>query len=287
MKKLLLSLLMLVSVAYGQQLPSDDQQAVDTITALLSAKESTISTLTGQNSTLTTENQTLASEVVALQSQLDALNGSGVFGGLEQTAWLVASGAAADTGATGNVPVASQSQPSTTTAWFAIDPQTKAYANAYFYKKLGADASKTSFKYALRLMCATAAECAASQAVELDVQQVIGGVVYNTGAQWDFADGQFRVWNRSGHAWVATGIVATRWTPGQWMSVVLETHRTDTTVVYDAITVNGVRTALTQSYPAPNLGLTPMLNCAVQLDGNKTGAPYHIYVDAVSMTTHP
>lgn len=203
-----------------------------------------------------------------------------VFTGLELTPWLIAAGAAADTGAAGNVPVASQAQVEEGTAYVAINPQGKAYANAYFYKTLGADPTRNTYDYELRMMIATPDECAAAQAVELDIQQCIGGVVYNTGLQFDFQSNQIRIWNRAGKAWVATGLACPRWQAEVWQIVTLQTHRKVAGVYYDS--VGG--TPSTASYLAPKLGLADMMNVAVQLDGNSAGAPFRVYLDYVNFT---
>lgn len=202
--------------------------------------------------------------------------------GLELTQWLVAAGAAADTGAAGNVPVSSQSVPTDHCAWLEIDPQGKPYANGYFYKQLGPQPAYSNYDYPLRLMIATPDECAAVQAVELDIQQVIAGIVYNTGLQFDFQANQTRVWNRTASQWVVTGQLCPRWLAGVWQVVDLKTHRqtvgSNVNVVYDG--VDGFPSTLT--FPAPNLKLPDMMNVAIQIDGNSAGAPVRVYIDQVN-----
>jgi len=224
-----------------------------------------------------------AQAIALLQSAVDLQKSVTVFDNLEFLPWLLAPGASANTGSTGNLTIATQSVPTTTCAWFKTQPHGE-YANAYWYVKNGPLPKAVTFKYELSLMFATSADAAASQAVELDIQQVIAGMVYNTGLQWNFQGNQLRVWNRQGKAWVATGNPCPRWTPGQWMRVVFETHRDDAKVYHDAVTMNGIRTSLGQSFSSVNLGLSDMLNCAVQLDGNQSATPYAIYRDATRFT---
>ena len=209
-----------------------------------------------------------------------------IWTGLELTPWLVAAGAAADTGAAGNVPVASQGTVSEGTAYVEIDPRGKPYANSYFYKQLGANNALDTYDYLLRMMIATADECAAAQAIELDIQQCIGGVVYNTGLQFDFQANQIRVWSRHAketgdpNPWKPTGQPCPRWLPEVWFNIDLKTHRTATAVVYDMIDLQ----PSTLTFPAPKLGLPDMMNVAVQLDGNSAGAPFRVYLDEVNFT---
>lgn len=239
---------------------------------------------------------TLAEQVDArltsLQQQVnvDALeetteDNTKVFDGLELTPWLLAQGALADSDtASGNVPTATQRQPSIECASFAIDPQTKSFANAYWYKKLGADEGKTTFTYEASFLFPTTADVAASQAVEFDFQQVISGIVYNLGWQFDYADGKFRVWNRGVKAWVPVMIALERPSTLTWTRLALAGHRDANSIYYATVTINGTTFSINQSFPAPNLGLTDMLNCAFQLDGNKAGVAYRVMVDGMRLT---
>lgn len=212
-----------------------------------------------------------------------------IYDSLELAPWLLAAGSLADSDtSSGNVPSATQTQPSAIgCASFAIDPKGKPWANAYWYKQHGPQAGLTRFIYSASFLFPSAADAAASQAVEMDIQQVIAGVTYNFGFQFDFAEGQFRVWNRAGHeasggGWNATEVPMPRWEAGEWVRVEVLCHRTSGSVTYDQLIINGVSHLLGQSYPAPTLSLSDMLNCAVQLDGNGAGAGYRVVVDDVS-----
>lgn len=206
-----------------------------------------------------------------------------VFDKLERTPWILAGGTLANTNTTGSTAVSTQGQAGATSAWFNLAPN-GAWADAYFYKTLGADASKHNFIFEQSFLFPTPTDSAASNCVELDIQQVIGGNVYNGGWQFDFTENSLRVWNRSGKTWVATGKPCPRWTAGQWVDIKVETHRDDTTFYHDAITINGVRTPINMSFPLAKLPLGDMLNCAIQLDGNKAGTPYRLCIDNVRFT---
>lgn len=221
-----------------------------------------------------------AQQITQLEAQLAVIQSIATFPDLECSAWLVAPGLA---GGGSNTAVPSQAAPGAQSAFIGIAPSGP-YANGYFYKKLGPLPEKTIFTYALSFLFATAPESSASQAVELDIQQVIAGVVYNFGWQFDFADNLLRVWDRGGKAWVSTKLPCHRWAAGQWMNIVAEQHRGSDRVTHDAITINGQRLPINMSFPAPQLNLSDMLNCAVQLDGNKSGAAYRLYLDRVRLT---
>jgi hypothetical protein len=228
-------------------------------------------------------------EISILKSTLKAANSTKVFSGLELTPWKLAAGALADSDtAKGNIPIAVQSQPLIECASFAIDPKGKAWADAYWYKELGADASKTRFTYEVSFLFPTPAYSLASQAIELDIQQVISGMVYNFGFQFDFAEGIFRTWNRGEHeaiggGWNPTTMSLPRWSAGQWTRVAVQGHTLPGSVLYDSVTINNVKSTLNIHYPAAKLNLSDMLNCAVQLDGNASGTAYRVMVDVVSL----
>jgi hypothetical protein len=179
--------------------------------------------------------------------------------------------------------VASQAQPGSNSAWLGIAPNGP-WADAYFYKKNAIDASKNYFTLELFAFFADAAASGASNCVELDIQQVISNAGFNVGLQFNFGGNQLRVWSRNDKQWVATGQACPRWIAGQWNHIVFEAHRTTSAVYHDALTLNGTRIPLGQSFPAPNLGLPDMLNCAIQLDGNKAAIAYRLYIDRVKFT---
>ena len=260
--------------------------AANAVQATIDSLNTINNSLIAQNASLNTQNTALQAEVTALQNQANSVTS---FPALETTPWLLAPGASANTGSAGSLATATQAQPSSSCAWFNIAPL-GAYADAYWYKTLGANPSKTTYTYQLSFMFNTAADAAASQCVELDIQQCIGGVVYNNGWQFDFQSNQVRVWDRDAkekglpNPWVATVLACPRWTAGKWMNIFVENHRDSTTVYADAITINGVRTPINMSFPAPTLGLSDMLNCAIQLDSNSVGAAYKLYIDNIIFT---
>lgn len=209
---------------------------------------------------------------------------------LEQTPWLLAPGALADSDIVGgNVPIATQKQPLVECASFAIDPLGKSYADAYWYKELGAQPHTYQQTFELFSLFPTLNDSNASQAVELDLQQTIGGITFNWGLQFYFTEAQIRVWDRlsnvltPGTGWKPTGHPLPRWTPGMWQHIKLTVSRASSSVFYDVLEVNGVSFLLQQSFSVASVGEKEQLNCAVQLDGNSTGVAYKMMVDAVSL----
>jgi hypothetical protein len=264
--------------------------SVSAVEQTIEGKDSQITNLTQQNGVLqgqlalvTADDQSLAVKLLAAQARLDALANTTVFDGLELTPWLLAPGTAANTGSTGSTAVATQSQSGIASASFALAPNGP-YANGYWYKKHGVWPKKNTFTYELSFLFGTAGDSAASNCVELDIQQVISGLGFNPGWQFDFNENLLRVWNRSGKNWVTTKNPCPRWTAGQWVHVLAENHRDGANVYHDAMTINGVRIPINMTFPATPLALPDMLNCAVQLDSNKAGTAYKLYIDRVKFT---
>lgn len=282
-----------------QDIATNAQNTLTSVAAVeqaIEGKDSQIASLTQQNGVLqgqlalvTADDQSLAAKLLAAQARLDALANITVFDGLELTPWLLAPGTAANTGSTGSTAVATQSQPGITSASFALAPNGP-YADAYWYKKFGVWPKKTTFTYELSFLFGAAGESAASNCVELDIQQVISGLGFNPGWQFDFGGNRLRVWDRDRkekklpEPWIDTGQPCPRWTAGQWFHIVAENHRDGANVYHDAMTINGVRIPINMTFPATPLALPDMMNCAVQMDGNKAGTAYKLYIDRVKFT---
>ena len=221
--------------------------------------------------------------ILLLKQEIAALNSVVVYDHLERDAWLLAPGTAANTGSTGSTVKATQGLPGISSAFLRIAPNGP-YGDAYWYEKKAIDPDKKNYKYEASFLFGTAADAAASQCIEFDIQQVISGLVFNPGLQFDFAENLIRVWNRNGKAWVSTGIPCPRWNPNQWMRVVYEAHRDDKMVYHDSVTINGVADLFNLSFPAVTLNLPDMMNVGMQLDGNKAGMAYQVYRDDVRFT---
>lgn len=206
------------------------------------------------------------------------------FGNLERTPWKLATGALADSDIShGNIPVAAQTQPLIECASFGIAPKGQSFANAYWYKELGADARKTHFVYEVAFLFPTIADTQACQALELDLQQTVSGVTFNWGLQFDFADNQVRVWDRGQKKWEPTGMNCPRWPAMAWMDVSLRGHRDSNKLFYDLLTINDSDHLLQSFFTQTRVGEKEQINCAVQLDGNTKGEAYRVMVDAVSL----
>lgn len=242
-----------------------------------------LNTQDAQDSLLASQLSDAQTQITSLQNQLAGVPVRPVvFEDLETTPWLIAGGTVANTGAAGNSADSVQTQPGVTSASFKLIPA-GSYADKYWYKQLGPHPTLTRFEQHASFLFPAASDANVSQAVETDLQQCINGVVYNFGTQCDFAEGSFRIWNRSAGAWVSI-IPLTRPASGTWMNIVLNCHRDGSAVFYDSISINGTTVSFAPvSFPAPTLGLLDMLNYGFQLDGNKAGTAYTVSVDRMKL----
>jgi hypothetical protein len=241
--------------------------------------------------------QTIASTLPLIQAELDQKDATiaglnqqliaatpMVWENLQYQNWLVASGTAANSGSVGNTATSTQTLPGVACATRGIKPN-GSYADKYWYFPIGKQPQIVRFKQEYSILFASEADSAASQAVETDLQQCIGGVVFNFGVQLYFTQNEIRIWNRSAGVWVVVpGRACPRAAAGTWVNIVLECHRDASNVYYDAVTVFGVRTVLNQSFPAPALGLSDMLNVGEQLDGENAPNAYMVSIDLMKLT---
>lgn len=206
---------------------------------------------------------------------------------LERSMWLLAPGALANTGSAGSLADGFQTLLDTNCGSFTLRPHGP-YADRYWYRELGADPFKSRYRYEASFLFGSAADSNAVQAIEMDIQQCIGGIVFNPALQFDFAEDIVRIWNRSikpQGEWEPIGLPCPRWDFGKWNTVAIEAHRTLNTIAYDAVTLNGVVTKiLAAPFPAPNLGKPDMQNIGFQLDSNKNGTAFKVFVDAMNFT---
>lgn len=288
---------LLSAIAAVQTSLDAKEQATQTLRDSLGVAQAQAASLAAQLAAVTLDDESAQAAVLSLMQQLQSAQAHAValaaqlaaatpvvFDDLELTPWLIAGGTAANTGAAGNSADSTQTQSGAQCATFGIIPA-GAYADKYWYKKFGPQPTLTRFEQKVSFLFPTAADAAASQCVETDLQQCIGGVVYNFGTQHDFAENSFRLWNRSAVAWIPVVIPMPRKLAGTWAQLTLQCHRDATRVYYDAVLINGVPLVFAPvSFPAPTLGLSDMLNYGFQLDSNAMGKAYTVAVNKMKLS---
>jgi hypothetical protein len=238
---------------------------------------------------LDTANQAFKNVIVPdLRTQL-ANSVPKVFDRLERLPWLVASGAAANTGSVGNLADDIQTiQNGLNYATRTIKPK-GAWADKYWFYRFPVDPNSKRFRQEGSFIFPTIADAKACNCVEFDFQKVddLKGPTFNLGLQFNLSTFRFRIWNRSQKAWIDTGNSIAGFTGSAWTDVVADYHIDDSNVYYDSVIVNGKQLSIPQEIakmPAPLLGLGVQLNYGYQLDGNKVGTTYTTAIDRFKLT---
>jgi hypothetical protein len=190
-------------------------------------------------------------------------------------------------GANGSGPTATYSQtlyntnPSITGASskFSISG-TRSYADALWWKQLGANSAATNFKYDLYFYIKNPS---AAQALEFDVNQSVGGHKYIFGTECDIKGTHtWRVWSKA-TSWNNTYIPCGAPSAYQWHHLTEQFQRVNGKVKFVSITLDGRTSYVNRTY-YPQSSSVNELNVAFQMDGNSTMTAYQVWVDKVSLT---
>lgn len=191
-------------------------------------------------------------------------------------------------GKNGSGPTASHSQtinvgsPSLTGASskFSISGS-RAFANALWWKQLGANSSAHNFTYDLYFYMKNPG---AAQALEFDVNQSVGGHKYVFGTECDIrGSGTWRVWS-AGSSWVSTGVPCRAPSAFTWHHYTLQVQRTTSNQArFVSITLDGRTSYVNRTFSTQSSGVSE-LNVAFQMDGNSSMTGYDVWLDKVSLT---
>jgi hypothetical protein len=124
----------------------------------------------------------------------------------------------------------------------------------------------------------------ASQALEFDLNQFVGGNSYIWGHECRVGGGnEWDIWDNPGQTWHATGIACNP-LPNTWNHLVLQVQRTsDNHLLFQSITLNGVTSVLNYyEDPTPTTWYGVTIN--YQQDGNYAQTPYSIWLDNLNFT---
>jgi hypothetical protein len=127
-------------------------------------------------------------------------------------------------------------------------------------------------------------DASVSQAMEFDINQFTGGHSFIWGHECRIAGGhQWDVYDNVNKKWVPTGIPCNP-VSGAWNHLVINVQRTSSNqLLYKTISLNG-NTATLNHYEAPNTTSWNGITINYQLDGNRNGTPYTVYLDKLNFT---
>ncbi len=155
-----------------------------------------------------------------------------------------------------------------------------AWADALWWKQLGANAGASHFVYDLYFYVNYPGN---AQALEFDVNQSVNGKKYIFGTQCAIAAGQWEVWNTAGNYWVKTGIGCSQPPAYYWNHLTLEFQRVNGQTLFVAVTLNGAKKYINRYYNAKAVSANE-LNTAFQMDLKGAGAGYSVWLDKVKLT---
>jgi hypothetical protein len=164
---------------------------------------------------------------------------------------------------------------------FSIGGSTK-YANALWWKQLGANSGASHFVYDLYYYMKTPS---APQALEFDVNQSRSGKKFIFGTECDFnGTHTWRVYDAYNHVWRSTSIACNRPKAYTWNHLVLEFSRTSTGKTgFITVTINGYKHYFNRSY-SPRSSSSSEINVAFQEDLNGSATDYSVWLDKVKLT---
>ncbi len=151
-----------------------------------------------------------------------------------------------------------------------------------WWKQLGGNDAVTHFVYEMSYYLTNPP---AAQALEFNVNQNAGGWRYEYSTQCDIRGSKlWRIWDHTQMQWIATNAPCPTPQANAWNRLSWEFARTaDHKVVWVAVTLNGQRSEVNQSfdaYPASDSGL----NVAFQMDSDGGPTPWSVWVDNISLT---
>jgi Bacterial Ig domain len=153
------------------------------------------------------------------------------------------------------------------------------WGSAIWWKQLGGNDGATHFVYDLYFYIG---DTSASQALEFDVNQSVGGKKYIFGTECDIRDGNaWRVWDTTNNHWMPSGATCPV-NGNSWNHLTWEMERVGTQTHFIAVTMNGYRQTVDKYYYGKPWSGTE-LNVAFQMDGNFAEQNYQIWLDKVSL----
>ena len=140
------------------------------------------------------------------------------------------------------------------------------------------------FVYRLGFVFPTAADLAACQAVEFELQQNVGNRVYNMAWQADIrGSGLWRTFDYTRSVWVPTAINVA-FAAGEWVDVAATFLRgADDTLTHLTLRLNGKTTALNVKRISTPKVEPYYVHAAFQLDTENPALPYKIEVRGMSL----
>jgi hypothetical protein len=155
------------------------------------------------------------------------------------------------------------------------------YSDALWWKQLGANNNARNFKYDVDFLL-TAPQLA--QALEFDVNQSNGSTKFIFGTQCNIRNGGvWDVWDTAAGTWRHTPVSCSVPAANTWHHLTWELQRTDSQVIFIAVTLDGNKHFVNQTYNAKPMNASE-INVAFQMDGDFAQHPYSVWLDNVTLS---
>jgi hypothetical protein len=122
------------------------------------------------------------------------------------------------------------------------------------------------------------------QALEFDINQFTLGKSFIWGHECRLAGGhQWDIYDNVNHKWVPTGVPCNP-ISGAWNHLVISVQRTSgNQLLFKTISLNGQTATINKTY-SPTSTSWNGITINYQIDGNRYGTPYHVYIDKLNFT---
>ncbi len=155
------------------------------------------------------------------------------------------------------------------------------YSDALWWKQLGADSTKSNFKYDLYFYLTTPQN---AQTLEFDVNQGDGVHHFIFGTQCSIRNHKtWDTWDNATLSWKPTSVPCAQPSAFVWHHLTWEFKRTATSTIFIGFTYDGVTHYINRTSSAKLQNLNE-IDVAFQMDGNSTMQPYSTWLDKVTLT---
>jgi len=159
------------------------------------------------------------------------------------------------------------------------------WGNALWSKKVGANNGVTNLLWDFYFYV-DSASTSATQALEFDGFQFVGGYNYMIGSQCDYGNGHWDTWSEASGHWLPTSIACPKFAPNSWHHIqwYMTVNHSNHSYTYVTLVVDGKPYSLNQTQYAKYLAWGDNLGVQWQLDVNASGNGYHEWVDKANLT---
>ncbi len=161
---------------------------------------------------------------------------------------------------------------------FYLGP-TGSFNNCLWPIKLGQSSSVYNFQLDVHYHLSNPS---VSQGVEFSSNHHVGPWWYKFSVQCSYNKGIFSVWDTAGGHWSPTNIPCLPQIPGSWDHLTVNTAISNGKAVFTSLTFNGVNYPINKSFYPLQTASSYSYGVHVQMDGNRAGNAYYMYVDELT-----